>query len=315
MKTTTKPVESSKVFSLKTYQLLQQEELTLFESNPKIKEFLDNYNTYFILSCPTIYINPNYFVITKEYYEVEFMITLPTEIKYIKHQLENKTKSLNLSFNTNTDYTTFNVKWNEFYLYEGKASVLLDIIISEGNKRYEYMDYHVLYIGKSVGKQSYSNAVKRLKYHEQLKKIKSIAKQNYPTKSIWLMLCSFKAENITQSCLPVNYEVNIRNEVEQTNIFANDKLSKHQAISLLEASLINYFKPKYNKHYKELFPHANHSTYKFVFQKNLNGIVSYLDFSEKNRYFYTKSIAKSDIHIAKNHFHNEINRMKMFEDF
>lgn len=315
MKTTTKPVESSKIFSLKTYQLLQQNELTLLESNPNYKELLDSYNTYFILSCPKVFINPNYFVVTRECYEVEFIITLPTEIKYIKHQYTNKTKSLHLTFHVKDDCTNFYVEYNGVYLYGGKASALLDIIISKSNKRYEYMDYHVLYIGKSVGKQRYSNAVKRLKYHEQLKKINNLAKQTYPTKSIWLMLCSFKTENHTQPCLPVNYEVNIGNEIEQTNVFANDKLTKHKAISLLEANLINYFKPKYNTHYKELFPHTNHSAYNFAFQKDLNGIVSYLDFSEKNRYFYTKSVVNSDIHVSKNHFHNEINRMKMFEDF
>ena len=104
------------------------------------------------------------------------------------------------------------------------------------------------------------------------------------------MLASFNQDNF----VAINGKIKTRQnnneaEVDRYLKFANAKFSEKQKINFTEAALINSFKPKYNKEFKNTFPSNRHIDYDECYKLDINGIMIELDLSEINRWLYSEA--------------------------
>ncbi|AEK19215.1 hypothetical protein MMKA1_03260 [Methanococcus maripaludis KA1] len=243
----------------KEYMLVNQ---TLLEelSNGGFFEKNDFY-IYFVCSCPKIQIIPEkfkfiehtayfYFKIwNKDNYSIEELKwKFDEEISLTSKYPYNELTLTNQNHETHTNFSTL------FY-----------------NKFAEKtLDFEVLYIGQSFGKDGCRNVDQRLLSHSTLQKIYSEILLNDPNKEIWLLLLSF--DEPYQYILLTNKskQMDSKNWVE--NRKAGNSIPLNQRINYTEAALINYFKPEYNEKFKENFPDPNHKSYTSCFEYNMDRI-------------------------------------------
>lgn len=153
-------------------------------------------------------------------------------------------------------------------------------LIWENRKNDEkILKYELLYIGKSNAETSDFDILKRLNAHETIQKITRENNLYYRSKELMIMLFSFNSK------LYREYEFNYYN----TNILLGDSnwekdemllnIRKNQEVILLiEAILINHFKPKYNQQYIERIS-INSKIYQVFKKQKVNPIWIELDLS------------------------------------
>lgn len=124
-------------------------------------------------------------------------------------------------------------------------------LIWENRKNDEkIVEYELLYIGKSNAEKSDFDILKRLSAHETIQKIIRENNLYYRSKELSLMIFSFNSK------LYREYEFNYYNtnillgnsNWEKDEILLNIR-ENQEVILLIEAILINHFKPKYNQQY------------------------------------------------------------------
>lgn len=128
-------------------------------------------------------------------------------------------------------------------------------------------ELHVLYIGKAFGRKERRYARERLLNHESLQKILSDVNCNKLNMDIKLLLIKMKEFKVltTLNQFSSNNMDNDFIDFNKLNEFPNEE----EFINLIEASLINKFKPKYNKEFTKGFvPDYKHTSYKSYLQNN-----------------------------------------------
>ena len=130
---------------------------------------------------------------------------------------------------------------------------------------------NILYIGQSYGHYGERTAAERLSNHKTLQKILSD------------IICSGKDEEVI--CLLTDFEMDVMLTIPPNDISKeskqkiNDYLEsssdwkKKQCIDIVEAGLINFFKPKYNEIYKDsIYRNASESKFKYLFDHHVDKI-------------------------------------------
>ena len=136
----------------------------------------------------------------------------------------------------------------DFYR-EINLSKLSDKVIFQS---YLDLNYEVLYIGKSFGQAGERTATDRLKSHSTLQKILADFLSQNSGDNIHVLLLDFKQDQIgLKICCNGSYSI--------ASIEPN--FDEQQIINITEASLIHYFKPKYNKDFISEFPSKKHTSY------------------------------------------------------
>jgi len=277
---------------LDKYQVLQQTELELFGKAQK--DFTKNnpYNIYFILKRPKISIDPNYCIKDKNSYELKYFIHV--QDKKYERKFRKKINTDEYDFQTQYPYNYFSFinKNNPDLSCHYKLAVIVDNIHEKSDTLEPLLDYEVLYIGQGFGEDGKRTAIDRLSSHSTLQIIYSEAMQRNPDSEIWILLASFRQQNISA----MNGLISMPPENEKEDFtrwlnFNNRKnpFSERQKINFTEAALIKTFLPKYNKEYKNTFPNPAHSSYSECYSLDINSIVVELDTTESRRWLYSES--------------------------
>ena len=173
------------------------------------------------------------------------------------------------------------------------------------------LEFHVVYVGQAYGKDGSRHALDRLKKHETLQKIalggapegyvlQLILIEIHPSSQLFTFLNPFASDN---------------SHGEQRISQGVDKLfgtNEHERITLYEASLIRYFRPKYNKEFKDSFPSTHLKVLADCYDKDFSSIVSEICFDTPPFLLCSECIPPKREHIIQFDLHEEENRKGFF---
>ena len=152
------------------------------------------------------------------------------------------------------------MKQEEFYLYNELSQIYkeancfsveigLDTLIQAyQNTATEDEEYQVLYIGKSNSEKEGYDILKRLRSHETIQEICRDKEMDYRDMEIIVQVISFRSKLFGKIGGTSYFSMMVGDS--NWEILLNVK-QNHEVIELIEAILINHFKPKYNHKYKE----------------------------------------------------------------
>lgn len=134
------------------------------------------------------------------------------------------------------------------------------------NVKMNFLKLDVEYIGQTTLSKKYI----RFEGHEKIQKLTSdiVAKQSH--KEAWIILLNFQSPIFRAMSLP---EVDSKMRYDWVDGELARNLSKKQWKTIVEATLIYYFKPELNNNFKENFPSNCHKSYNYFYQKNIRGSV------------------------------------------
>lgn len=239
----------------------------------------------------------------------------------VKVQNESKSKEYRVGFANNVGTTNFKIECSyphtEFKVVlaggsvfsEGKVANLMHFAQPYAG----YLDLEVLYIGQSFGVDGAKYAPERLVSHSTLQGIYAEAMRQTPDKEIWLVLCSF--QEIMMVSFDGSSEYKTTNEEDDEHMFRvlNTEVSLQQKINFTEAALIKYFRPEYNRTFKNNFPNPAHSTYKECYDLEINQVHVELDTELLGCRLWSPAIEAGWNHIAVFPLWSKEDRKDMFD--
>lgn len=286
------------LFELKNYILFEQNDIYLKDAG---KEFLDKlskepFHLYCVLKKPKIKINEDRMGLSNGYFNIPFDIFLENGVKSfdIKLKSENKKNELNGRLYENSKF--IELKFGNRMIFNGKASFLLDELNKQNPDLLDELDYEILYIGKAFSDKNPRNAVNRIFNHETVQRIYAETLDLNPNSTIWFMLCEFRYHSSIVPRQSIPLEEALRLFQKSTSIKGDEKYK------LIEASLINYFKPRFNDKFTTDFPSPKHQSYSTAYKINLNNIKVEFGITDLGRSIYSGSIPRSQLHIYSQSF-------------
>lgn len=173
------------------------------------------------------------------------------------------------------------------------------------------LNFNIQYIGQAYGKDGSRNAIDRLKKHETLQKI---SLQGIPDGyNLELLLLEIQPSNkIMTTFNPHALDQNHGDERIASGIEKLFETNEHERITLYEASLIRYFRPKYNKEFRESFPSTNLQVLKDCYDKDFTSIVAEICFDHMPYYLCSDRIEPQMYHIIQHDLHKAENRRLFF---
>ncbi len=287
--------------SISKYHLLQDNEFEI----ARIAEHFDierPANLYFILSKNRITINPEYVAFNDERIEIEFLINNQGEKLKERVSYDHNYNGLEeLKVVSEHPFNQFKVvDENGDPLLVGKTTYFPEHA-SVGFKNDHFLDYEILYIGQSTGTETHIPVMDRILDHSTLQRIQSDYLHTQTDKEIFLLFCSAKID----AWLDVPEQVEEKEEFMrnfQEICLTPSKKNKKSQITLIEAALINHFKPKYNDDYVNDFPNKKHKGYNDYYKVNigeLNVLIGLEDFQPR---LYTESIPRNAEHRIRYEF-------------
>lgn len=171
----------------------------------------------------------------------------------------------------------------------------------------------VLYIGQGIGTKYSRTAIERLKKHSTLQRILSDTMENSPTSEIIILLYRFENTKSIMSTASNNKIVDSvessENELKHMISRREVSISRRNKINLVEAALINYFKPFYNYIHKDSFVPNNMRKLKILkglFENDFSGLIVEINSSHIGaKLFSDQSIVNCK---------NQKNNLKIFEE-
>ena len=174
--------------------------------------------------------------------------------------------------------------------------------------------FDVQYIGQALGTlESPRNALDRLKKHETLQKI-LIQGQQYGYELEALLL-----EVKTDNTLMTAFNPQAQNS-DKSSKRISDGIKKlygtneAERITLFEASLIRYFKPTYNKIFKNNFPSTNMKTLNDCYHKDISMICAEINFDSVPYQFKSNSQLPQRTVMAMHNLHADEDRKVFFNN-
>jgi hypothetical protein len=133
-------------------------------------------------------------------------------------------------------------------------------------EQFLYLD--VQYIGQTEMRHG---QYLRFKGHEKINKVSNEIIENKPNKEVIIKLMSFQKPFTSAMTHPdILSDDSRRDWLPDGGLIENMPNSDWK--TLIEGTLIKYFNPKYNVHYKDNFPSERHSSYGYFFDKNIRSV-------------------------------------------
>jgi hypothetical protein len=193
-----------------------------------------------------------------------------------------------------------------------KAAVIAGIIGDDAMRK--ELALEVLYVGQAYGADGSRTAVDRIQKHETLQAIYSEAMARSPHMDIWIALWSFTSRVVTAiDGRWSQYGTTTEEDDKHIEHVLANPVTEQQEINFTEAALIRYFKPAYNKMFKNNFPSPAHTTYRDCYNLDINSILLELNTEIFNGPLWSVAIQKSFHHIIEYQFHSPTDRRSMFE--
>ena len=287
-------------------QILQRDELSIVDLDGHFGLERPAY-LYCILSKNRISINNKKINFTDSHVNVEFLIqdkdATNTESLQLAH---NYTGLQELKVISDFPHNKFTII-DEFgsTLYGGKAAYFPEHSeLYNQVKNKNFLDYEILYIGQSVLSDKNIPALDRTAAHETYQKILEEYNQSHYDKELFLFFMSFKQD--AEVYIPETV-----NKAERSNFIENFKKNYFNSslkeirnnVTLLEASLINYFKPKYNSDYVNHPPNKSHSAVGELSKMNLKKVKILFGIKDFAPVLYTATSGRKDEY----HIEHDIN--------
>ena len=166
-------------------------------------------------------------------------------------------------------------------------------------RKNEIRDLEILYIGQSFGDGT-RTAHDRLKSHSTLQKILADMQYSFPDDEVYILTFEYNPyEVINMMNGRDNSVIKDERDIERFYSILDNPLSKKQQISLIEAGLIRYFQPKYNKIYKENFPSNKHKILEECYQLDFSGLVVQVITEELGFSLFSDAVSPKEWHIAQ----------------
>ena len=195
-------------------------------------------------------------------------------------------------------------------LTEGKSCLLYAHCIS---KYKEVLDLKVLYVGQAFGENGERLAAERLNSHSTLQKIYTDYMDNNPLEEIWLILWEFTPYIMSMfGSFGRNALCSFDETLEQYEKVRCTPIPLDQQITVIEAALIKYFAPRYNKEYKSSFPSSSHSSYQICYQLDFNNIAFELNTVNISTRLYSDTVKPEKYHIGHFFLQSGTDRKDMF---
>jgi hypothetical protein len=160
------------------------------------------------------------------------------------------------------------------------------------------LDLSVEYIGQAYGRDGSRDALDRLASHETLQKILGELNDQQPYRQAWIVVFKFDEYAVANMISPwegtVSREESITNAVDTLTT----KLPGDQLTTLVEGSLIRYFRPPFNERYKDTFPTAEHSSYEHPYKLDINAVGFEFDTSSVGTRLGSDAIVPTWIHMG-----------------
>lgn len=177
--------------------------------------------------------------------------------------------------------------------------------------RYGGLDFHVLYVGQSYGKDGSRNALVRLEKHETLQKIAINGIPEGKRLSI-LLVKIMQGTRVITYFNPFAKEKDVNGDRLDMGF---DKLygtNEAERTTLYEASFIRYFQPKYNKIFRDSFPSTNMKTLADCYEKDIQSIAAEFNFDDFGFHLCSEAVPKSQYHVASHNLHAAEDRKFFF---
>lgn len=303
--------EAKITFSLFRHQITQQDEFHLIEQDDFFGGEFDS-TIYLICQRPKITIVPEKFFFDKDFLTLTFEFHNQSLRTIHTISIDNPYPDASYKLISDFPFNFIDIK-DEFdtSIFSGKSSYFFEKIY-KGETLSELTNFNILYIGKSEMKGKKPSSINRLISHRTLQKVYFDHCQANPDKEIFIILCNFRQDAFVFTSGRQEFQSEIPEEIERFQAFNDDiqKLESSKLLSLLEAGLIDYFKPKYNKHFKkQTFLKKKQKATEHFIKKDYRSFEISIDTSEINILLNTDTIDSSLTHNKEFLFDSSMDRL------
>lgn len=178
----------------------------------------------------------------------------------------------------------------------------------------ELSELEVVYIGQALGDSAQRSALDRLVAHSTLQRVLAEQAQgNWWMETVLLLFTYAPHRLIAKTDGRGTPEVTEEDGTSHFSTIYDSPLSISQLVTIAEASLIRYFQPKYNVHFKGEYPTSNMKHLKDAYRLDYNAIITEIDTEDILINVRSALIPPSDHHIAQFDLHNPNDRLSFFE--
>lgn len=171
-------------------------------------------------------------------------------------------------------------------------------------------NFKVLYVGQAFGKGGERSSIHRLKSHSTLQNILAEAT---PDVQIWLVLCRLDDLTLTGAMgaigsAKIQGDSDFRHHHDALKWLNSQGSDRREAVSLAEACLIRYFRPRYNSQLKETFPQPQHAVLKSLDELDLNSVAVELQLQDLAISAGNETVKAGNWHAAPYEIHFDSDR-------
>ena len=270
------------------------------KTSPEQQEIIDNTHIYIISKLPSIAFSPDCFQYKNGLISGKLIYKVKGELREIEFstdfQLPEDATEIKVSSYPHRELIIYNQKGEEIRFFPAS-------MISTGlglHIRNEHLgNLEVLYVGQGFGDGS-RNAFDRLRSHSTCQKILAQAQYEDPDSEVYVLAFEYCPYRIfMQFDGRAKGVISDYRDLDRVRSVINNPLTIHQQICLAEASLIRYFKPRYNEIYKENFPKENHKILESCYDLDFSGLVVEIDTEELTFKLFSETALPSEHHICK----------------
>ncbi|MBR8843172.1 hypothetical protein [Pseudoalteromonas sp. JC3] len=185
----------------------------------------------------------------------------------------------------------------DFFIHDGAeklsiSNLLIELCIHENQI------FDIKYIGKSYGRSGSRNAIDRLRKHETLQRL-SIESGTQDTHELGVLLLEVANDmKRLMLCDVHNKESEFKTKFDGI-INIKGVSSKESLVSLFEAAFIKYFKPEFNKMFKENFPSKDQKLLKALYDNHIDNLTAEINFDEFPYKLKSADVEPKIRHVAK----------------
>ncbi len=157
----------------------------------------------------------------------------------------------------------------------------------------------VLYVGQAFA-EGKRTALDRLRSHSTLQRILAEMQYEMPDDEVLLLAFEYVPYRVISFLDGIDKKA-IRDDRDHARFISllDNPLNKAQQISLAEAGLIRYFRPRYNVIYKDSFPASDQVLLNSCYELDFSALVVEIDTEELGLPLYSGSVAPDIHHLAK----------------
>lgn len=290
-------IEFSADISLKFAVILKQNQLS------KLDEYKDsNFYHYMICRRNRITVDLENTFATNETISIWLHIHTKNSVVKKQYDFSHNMDTSDFEFISVYPYNGLTIKYQwEFYSnYES-----ITYLLHSTWKTLEELDLELLYIWQSYWTNWNRTASERLRSHDTLQQIYNDVIEKSPESEVFIIACEFFFNQMIMLNPPRNGILPKNTNFNDDTLDSITDIPDSQLVTLIEAAMIKFFQPEYNKDYKKHFPKTTHS-YERFYELEYNSVFIGLEiFKCIWARIYTWDINPQDIYSIKYHFESK----------